>query len=223
MAKAVIFDVDGTLIDSVDQHAWAWVRAFAESGIELPFAQVRHQIGKGADQLLPYFLDAPTVARIGHACEQAQGEIFKRDYMDGLKPFAEVRALFERLHALGIACVLASSGKAEEVARKAELCNIADLADAVVTADDAEHSKPCPDIFLAAVARIAPIPAEQAVVIGDTPYDAQAAVAAGVRPIGVLSGGFAEAELREAGCITVYADVAALLAGLEGSPVLGMS
>ena len=220
MAKAVIFDVDGTLVDSVDQHAHAWVRAFAQNGIVLPFADVRHQIGKGGDQLLPYFLDPATLARVGGACTQAQSDIFKRDYMDALKPFAQVRALFERLHALGIACVLASSGKADEVARKAQIAGVADLADAVVTADDAAHSKPCPDIFVAALSRIAPIPAEQAVVIGDTPYDAQAAVAAGRRPIGVLSGGFAQAELREAGCVAVYADVAELLERLEGSPIL---
>lgn len=222
MAKveAVIFDMDGTLIDSVDQHAWAWVRAFQQQGLDFSFAEVRHEIGKGSDQLLPDFLDSATQARIGDVVTDAQSAIFKRDYMDSLKPFAGVRALFERLHAEGIRCVLGSSGQAGELARKVELCGIGDLVDASTSADDAEHSKPRPDIFLAALKKIDPIGAEAAVVIGDTPYDAQAALGAGLRTIGVLSGGFAEAELREAGCIAVYRDVAELLAQLPQSPVL---
>lgn len=222
MAKveAVIFDMDGTLIDSVDQHAWAWVRAFAGQGIDIPFAEMRHEIGKGGDQLLPDFLDPATLARLGEPLSKAQSEIFQRDYMDGLKPFPGVRALLERLHAEGIMCVLGSSGKTGEVARKVQLCGVADLIDASTSADDAERSKPCPDIFTAALAKIAPIPAEATVVIGDTPYDAEAAVGAGIRPIGVLSGGFAEQELRQAGCIAVYRDVADLLAQLPQSPLL---
>ena len=162
--KGVIFDVDGTLIDSVDPHAQAWVRAFAEQGMELPYAQVRHRIGMGGDQLMPEFLDAPTLARIGEALEARQGEIFKRDYLDGLKPFADVRSLFERLRREGLRCVVATSAKAEEARRKLEIAGVTDLVDAVTTADDAEHSKPCPDIFLAALKRIAPIAAEEALV-----------------------------------------------------------
>jgi beta-phosphoglucomutase-like phosphatase (HAD superfamily) len=125
--------------------------------------------------------------------------------------------LFERIRSAGQTIVLASSGRAAEVERYQEIAGIADLVDAVTTKDDAEHSKPCPDIFEAALERIAPITANEAIVVGDSPFDAEAAAKAGLRTVGLLCGGFSEKVLRDAGCIEIYRDPEDLLANYERS------
>jgi HAD superfamily hydrolase (TIGR01509 family) len=130
-----------------------------------------------------------------------------------------VRALFERIRAAGRTIVLASSGKADEVERYQEIAGVADLVQAVTTSNDAERSKPHPDIFAAALRRIAPVTAAEAVVVGDTPYDAEAARQAGLATVGVLCGGFPEADLRAAGCVAVYRDPEDLLHRYDRSPL----
>lgn len=217
--KAVIFDVDGTLIDSVDLHAQAWVDAFAHFGVSVSHDAARGQIGKGGDQLLPVFLDRERVEREGEAIEAYRSQVFKQTYLARVHPFPGVRALFERLQAEGKTIALASSGKAEEVEHYQELCGITDLVDVATTSDDAERSKPYPDIFEAALAKLAPIGASEAMVIGDTPYDAEAAGNAGIATIGVLCGGFPEADLRSAGCVAIYRGPQDLLDGYAGSPL----
>lgn len=217
--KAVIFDVDGTLIDSVDLHAQAWVEAFAHFGIVVSHADARGQIGKGGDQLLPVFLTEDRVARDGEAIESFRSDLFKRKFLSQVRPFPGVRALFECLRAEGMAIALASSGKAEEVAHYQELLGITDLVDVTTTSDDAERSKPYPDIFEAALAKLAPVRASEAIVVGDTPYDAQAAKAAGLATIGVLCGGFPAADLRAAGCAALYQDAQWLRDGFADSPL----
>lgn len=149
--------------------------------------------------------------------EAFRADLYAREYLPRVKAFPGVRALFERLRADGRSIVLASSGKAHEVDYAKQAAEITDLVDARTTADDVAHSKPSPDIFRAALAKAAGVAAEQAVAIGDTPYDAQAARGAGVATIGVLSGGFSEDVLMKAGCIAVYADIQALLVGYDGS------
>ena len=217
--QAVIFDIDGTLLDSVDLHAQAWVDAFAHFGVTVSHADARSQIGKGGDQLLPVFLDEDRIAREGERIEAYRSDLFKRDYLSRVKPFPGVPALFEHLRAQGLTVALASSGKAAEVEHYQKLLGIEGLADVVVTSDDVERSKPHPDIFAATLEKLAPIRPEAALVIGDTPYDAEAATRAGIRTIGVLCGGFPEASLNEAGCIAIYQDPQDLLDGYRDSPI----
>ena len=219
MPKAVIFDVDGTLVDSVDQHAKAWQDAFREFGHDFAFPEIRSQIGKGGDQLMPVFLGAEELEAKGKALEKRRGEILKQTYLPTITAFPGVRALLERLIADGTRVVLASSAKADELQVYKKLANIEDLIDTETTSDDAEKSKPHPDIFHAALSRIGNVDPAQIIVVGDTPWDAEAAGKAGLRTVGVLCGGFAEADLRQGGCFAVYGGVADLLANYAGSPL----
>lgn len=219
MTRAVLVDVDGTLIDTVDFHAESWVRAFRHFGIETRFEDVRHQIGKGSDLLMPVFVPKEMLERQGKEMEEYRADLFLRDYVPRIKPFPGVRALFERCRAAGLEVVLASSGKEEEVERYKKIAGIADLIEDQTSSSEVERSKPYPDIFEAALAKCAPIPAEQALAVGDTPYDVEASGRAGIRCIGVLCGGFPEAELREAGAIAIYRDPADLLARFATSPL----
>jgi phosphoglycolate phosphatase-like HAD superfamily hydrolase len=219
LAKAVVFDVDGTLIDTVDLHAASWVEALRHFGREVSHAEVRAQIGKGGDQLMPVFLPRELVERRGEEIEAFRKGLFMRDYIGRARAFPCVPELFRRIRAAGQRIVLASSAKGDELERYEEIAGIAGLVDDATSSDDAERSKPFPDIFLAALDRLAPIGAADAVAVGDTPYDAEAAGRAGLRTVGVLCGGFPEAELREAGCVAIYRDPADLLANYDRSPL----
>lgn len=218
MLQAVLFDIDGTLVDSNDLHVEAWREAFRRHGKDLSFVDVHRQIGKGGDQLIPVFCTPEEVRRFGEALEKERAEIFTRKYLPQVRPFPDVRALFARIRADGLQVALASSSKEHEVKAHARTLGITDLIDAATSADDVEHSKPCPDVFQAALEKLHAV-AQQAVVVGDTPYDAAAACRAGMRTIGVLSGGFSEAELRGAGAVEVYRDVADLLARYDSSVI----
>lgn len=219
MPKAVIFDVDGTLIDSVDLHAKAWQDAFAEHGRTIAFDDIRGQIGKGGDQLLPVFLSADEIEASGKQLEERRGAILKERYLPKVQAFPRVRALFEHLRAEGMDIALASSAKEDELKTYKKVADIEDLIDEQTTSDDAESSKPHPDIFLAALKRLGNPDPRDVIVAGDTPYDAEAAGKAGLRTIGVQCGGFPEESLREAGCIAIYRDPADLLARYESSPL----
>ena len=218
MIEAVIFDVDGTLVDSVDMHANAWVEAFQEFGHAVRFSDVRGQIGKGGDQLLPVFLPQREIEAHGKALETRRGEILKERYLSRIKAFPAVRELMQRLQRSGRRILLASSAKAEELATYKQVARIEDVVDDETSSDDAEHSKPEPDIFQAALARLGNVGPDRVLVVGDTPYDAQAAAKAGMRSIGLRCGGWPEDALRAAGCIAVYQDPADLLAQYETSP-----
>ncbi|MBD2747453.1 HAD family hydrolase [Microvirga sp. BT688] len=218
MIKAAIFDIDGTLIDTVDLHAEAWVRALKHFGFEIAFQDLRSQIGKGGDQILHGLLPPEVIEQRGDAIKGFRAELFKREYLHQVRAFPAVRELFERVRAAGQKAVLASSGSADEVEQYKGIAGIADLIDSATSSDDAERSKPFPDIFEAALAKLAPLTPEEAVVIGDTPYDAEAARKAGMKSIGVLSGGFSEQALKDAGCIAVYRDVESLLHRYDSSP-----
>jgi HAD superfamily hydrolase (TIGR01549 family) len=219
MTRAIIFDVDGTLIDSVDLHAAAWVEALKHFNIDVPFGDMRHQIGKGGDQLLPLFLSPERLAREEETISEFRSELFKRKYLPVVKPFPGVPALFQRIRLDGTRIALASSGKADEVENYARIAGVTELIDVATTADDADSSKPAPDIFQAALAKLAPIPPDECVVVGDTPWDVIAAKRAGLRIVGVLSGGFPEHELREAGAIAVFRDPEDLFVRYDESPL----
>ena len=219
MPQAIIFDVDGTLVDSVDLHAHAWVDAFRDYGHEVGFEEVRRQIGKGGDQLMPVFLSAEELAEKGEALQKHRGQVLKERYLPGLTAFPDVRELFERLLADGKQIALASSAKQDELEIYEQAARIEGLVHVETSSDDAERSKPHPDIFLAALQRLGDLRPEDVIVVGDTPYDAEAASKAGLRTVGLLCGGWSEEELKQAGCIAVYRNPADLLAHYDTSPL----
>jgi HAD superfamily hydrolase (TIGR01509 family) len=219
MVKAVIFDIDGTLVDSVDLHAAAWQEALRHFGHDVPFAKVRAQIGKGGDLLMAALLPEEEVRRRGKEIEEYRLDLFKRKYLPRVKPFPAVGELFERIEAEGLRIALASSAKKEELEHYKQIAGIEDLLDAETSSDAAEKSKPYPDIFEAALDRLGGIAAADAIAVGDTPYDAQAAGKVGLRTIGLLCGGWPEQELREAGCLAIYRDPADLLRHYDQSPL----
>jgi HAD superfamily hydrolase (TIGR01509 family) len=217
MIKAVIFDVDGTLVDSVDLHARAWQETFREFGKDIPFQEIRMQIGKGGDQLMPVFLSKAELDNYGEQISKRRGEIFKEKYLREVKAFSRVRDLFQRVLADGKKIALASSAIGEELEAYKKVANIVDLLDAETSADDAEQSKPHPDIFVAALERLGDPRKEETLVIGDTPYDIEAAGKAGLKTIAFRCGGFPEETLR--GAIAIYDDPADLLARYADSPL----
>jgi HAD superfamily hydrolase (TIGR01549 family) len=221
MTRAVVFDVDGTLVDSVDLHAESWRVAFEKFGKRISFEEVRRQIGKGADQLMPVFLSKEELARFGRELDEFRGRLFKREYLPRVKGFPKVRELFQRLKRDNKRVALASSAKGDELDTYKKIAGIDDLVETETSSDDADRSKPYPDIFQAALARLPGIAFDEIVVIGDTPYDAQAASKAKLHTIGLLCGGWSEDELRKAGCIAVYRNAADLLEQYDHSPLSG--
>ena len=219
MIKAVIFDIDGTLVDSVDLHARAWQETMRKFGREVEYERVRHQIGKGGDQLMPVFFSEEELARFGERMEEYRGDLYKREYLPRVRAFPAVRELFERVRREGLRIALASSAKEEELKVYKEIADIADLVEGETSADDADKSKPHPDIFEAALGQLGDVRADEAVVVGDTPYDAEAAGKIHLRTLGVLCGGFPESELRAAGCSDIYRDPADILARFGETPL----
>jgi HAD superfamily hydrolase (TIGR01549 family) len=209
--KAVIFDIDGTLIDSVDLHARSWVDSFARFGVQVTFDDVRSHIGEGADRLIPAFVPPGMPAHRRKQLEEFRSELFKRDYLDKVKPFPNVKELFGCIRADGCKLVLGSSCAADEIDQYKAIAGITGMTDHDVTADDASSSKPSPDIFVKALERLAPIGPTQICVVGDTKYDGEAARRAGVPFLGLLCGGSSEDELARSGAIAIYRDPADLL------------
>lgn len=216
MPKSAIFDVDGTLVDSVDLHALAWQEAFAEFGHEVTFEQARSQIGKGGDQLIPVFLTAAEQDEYGEELEAWRGEHFRTQYLGMVRPFAAVPELLGRIRDAGLSIAVASSAKQAELNVYLEVACITGLVDVRISSDDAQHSKPAPDIFQVALKKLG-VAGEDAAAVGDTPYDAEAARKAGIAAIGMLSGGFTEDDLRRGGCMAVYPGPGALLACFDAS------
>jgi HAD superfamily hydrolase (TIGR01509 family) len=212
-ARAVIFDVDGTLVDTVDAHAESWRRAFSAFGREFGFDEIRRQIGKGGDQLLPVFLSEREVDKEGDRIEAFRSDFFKREFLANVHGFPAVQELFARLIDDGKTVALGSSAKGEELEAYKKAARIDGLELVEVSSDDAERSKPHPDIFHAALDRLS-LPAADVIVVGDTPYDAEAAAKAGIRMVAVRCGGFDDASLRLAGAIEIYDDPEHILASL---------
>jgi HAD superfamily hydrolase (TIGR01509 family) len=220
MVKAVIFDMDGTLIDSVDLHAKAWQDAFRDFGHEFELKAIRDQTGKGGDQLLPVFLTREEIDAEGPGLEKHRGHVLKERYLSQIKAFPKVTELFHRIRADDIKIALASSAKAQELRTYEKIAGIEGLVDVETSSDDAEKSKPHPDIFQLAMAKLEGIHTSEVVVVGDSPYDAEAAGKAGLRSIGFRCGGFAEAGLRDAGCFAIYDGPADLLARYDESALV---
>jgi HAD superfamily hydrolase (TIGR01549 family) len=211
LPKAAIFDLDGTLLDSVDLHAMAWHEAMVRFGHDVSFQQARSQIGKGGDKLIPVFLSADEQRDHGKEMEEWRGNRFKTEYLQLVRPFSAVPDLLRRGRGAGLRIAIASSAKQEELEKYLDIAGITDLVDLTTSSDDVEESKPAPDIFEVVLEKLK-IEAADAVAIGDTPYDSEAAGKAKIATIGVLCGGFTEDSLLQAGCVQVYPGPAALFA-----------
>jgi len=172
-AQAVLFDIDGTLVDSVDLHAQAWQEALAHFGHRVAFEEIRAQIGKGGDQFLPVFLSEDELSLRGKTIEDFRGELYKSKYFKRVRAFPGVRPLFKDLLRRGLRIALASSAKGDELETYKEIAGIADLIHAESSKDDAARSKPHPDIFDAALRRLGgDVDRHRVFVVGDTPWDA---------------------------------------------------
>lgn len=216
MLKAVLFDVDGTLVDSNDAHANAWVRAFAEHGITVSADAVRRAIGMGGDKLMPQVSHLTEDSEEGAQIATRRKEIFKREYLPTLRPLRHAAELVAAIKQRGLTAVAASSAKKEELEPLLKVAGASALMDASTSSDDAEESKPDPDIVSAALDR-AGVSADEALMIGDTPYDVEAARRAGVDVIAFRSGGWDDAALK--GALAIYDGPWDLLQHLNNSPL----
>ena len=217
---AVLFDIDGTLVDSNDHHVLAWKEAFAGIGARFDRQVIHDQIGKGTDMLVPTLLpdlNEEAQERLG----KAHGDAFKARYLAEVKPFPGARDLLARTHAAGLRVVLASSASTDELDHYLDLLDARALVSETTSADDVERTKPAPDIFATALDKIGSPPADEVIVIGDTPYDVEAAGKCGVAAIAVRSGGFGDDVLTQAGAVAIHDDVAALLRDYDRSPLAG--
>jgi HAD superfamily hydrolase (TIGR01509 family) len=213
--RAALFDIDGTLVDSNEQHVISWALAFRNAGHSQEADAIRRQIGKGGDLLIPVFLPDASELR-AHTISEQQGHIFADAYLANIRPFPDATEVIKYLHDSGLRVVLASSAKQTEIDHYVELLGINSWVAATASIDDVIVSKPEPDIFSVALEKISVGP-EQAVVIGDTIYDVEGASKAGMVTVAVSSGPFSADELREAGAVRVFADVSELLAYLRVS------
>lgn len=208
MIKAALLDIDGTLVDSNDAHANAWVDALDDAGFAIPFEDVRPLIGMGSDNLLPTLLKIDPDDPLGKELADYRGEIFRKHYLKTVRPFPKVREFLKMLIDKGLKLVVATSSTKEDLEKILVQGQISDLLPTRVNADDTDQSKPDPEIVLAALKK-ANVEKEEAVMIGDTPYDLSAAHRAGIRPIGFTSGGWAKENLSSA--IEIYKGPADLL------------
>jgi HAD superfamily hydrolase (TIGR01509 family) len=215
MYRGVIFDIDGTLVDSNDAHAQAWVRALEEHGRHVEFARVRPLIGKGSDKLLPELTGITVDSPEGRALVERRREIFMRDFMLTLKPTRGAQRLLEWLRDERLTLGIATSAADEEVHSLLRVAGATKYFDTKTSSDDVDRSKPDPDIVRAALERMG-CSAGDVVMIGDTPYDVEAALRAGVGIIAFRSGGWSAEALS--GALAVYDDPEDLLDHFDESP-----
>ena len=211
---AAILDIDGTLVDTNYHHAIAWYRAFRRHGITLPLFRIHRHIGMGGDQLVGALAGERWDAEHGDDVRETEGGLYM-ELIDEVRPLEGARELLEALHERGHALVLASSAKPHEVDHYLDLLQARELADGWTTSGDVENTKPEPDLVAAAVEKAGGGPA---VMLGDSTWDCKAAERAGVPTIGVLTGGFSEQDLRDAGAVCVVTELRTLLDDLDATP-----
>jgi HAD superfamily hydrolase (TIGR01509 family) len=214
--KGLILDIDGTLVDSNDAHTRAWLDALSEEGFSVPYQRVRRLIGMGGDKLLPEVTGLSEDDPRGQRLAKRRGEIFKERYLKTVKAFPCVRELLLRARDSGFTLAVATSAKEEEVGPLLEKARVLDLIPHKTSSDDADNSKPDPDIVKAALQRLGCAP-EHALMLGDTPYDVEAARRAAVRAVALRCGGWDDEGLRDAAAI--YEDPEELLARFSESPL----
>jgi phosphoglycolate phosphatase-like HAD superfamily hydrolase len=206
--QTVLLDVDGTLIDSNDEHAYAWVDVGREFGYEIEYERVRRMIGMGGDKVLPELTGLTEDSAEGKRILERRGEIFRAQYAPLLQPFEGARDLLVRMRADGYQLVVATSASEEDLDVLLERAGLDDVIGKATSSDDADESKPAPDIIEAALAKGKTGP-QNAVMLGDTPYDVKAANRAGVKCVALRCGGWEDDELR--GAHAIYDDPADLL------------
>ena len=215
--QAVLFDLDGTLVDSNELHVAAWHEVFADAGHDVAEERIRGQIGKGGDKLVPALL--PYVSDDEQEeLSTRHGELFKSRLIVKVRPFPGARMLLQRVADAGVKVVFASSASQAELDHYLGLLHAKELVAASTTIDDVAQSKPAPDIFATALKK-ARVGADEAVAVGDSPFDMESARKAGMGTVAVRSGGFDDSTLTTAGAAAIYDDVADLLARFEQSPL----
>ena len=219
MVKALLCDIDGTLVQSNWLHAEAWQRAFAEMDIHLDLEAVRRQIGKGGDELIPAFVPWWRREAVSEPLKALRKFIFETDYLHRVEALPGARDLLVQLKAANIRAALATSASTKDLAVYKQIVGMEGLIDEQTSADEIELAKPHPDIFSATLGKLG-LPAKHVLALGDTPYDAEAAGLAGIATIGVTSGGWSRDELLEGGCIEVYRDVQELNQRFEQSALV---
>jgi phosphoglycolate phosphatase-like HAD superfamily hydrolase len=215
--RGVIFDIDGTLVASNEAHARSWVDTLKEAGYDVPFDVIWPMIGMGGDKVLPSAAGIEVESEKGKALTKRRWEIFKRDYLPKLEPTRGARSLVSRIRDEGLKTIVATSAGGNELELLLEAADVADLMDITTSASDAAESKPDPDIVMAAIRKSKLDPGEL-LMVGDTPYDVQAAIGAHVNIIGLLSGGWTKEELS--GAVAIYDDPADLLKWYDASPLV---
>jgi HAD superfamily hydrolase (TIGR01509 family) len=214
--RAAILDMDGTLIDSNDAHARAWQDAFREFGYDISYEDIRRCVGMGGDKLMPEVSGIEEDTDTGKQISKRRGEIFKAKYVATLKPFDCTRELVQRMRDHDLKVVIASSAKADELDTLLKIAQVDDLIEHQTSSDDADNSKPDPDIIAAALEKSG-VPAASAIMLGDTPYDVESAKKAGVGTIALRCGGWFDDGLE--GALAIYDDPADLLAHFDESPL----
>ena len=197
LTQAILLDIDGTLVDSNDKHAHCWVEAFAHFGKEVAWNVIRQQIGKGGDLLVPDTLNAREMRDFGEPLKKYRGELWKEQYMKTVEPVPGVRESIRAIADRGIRLAFASSSNPDEVEYYVELLGVGDLLEGTTSKEDAQFSKPSPEIFQAALERVKSDPA-RTFAVGDTPYDILAAHRIPLPVVAVRCGGFAEELLKKA-------------------------
>jgi HAD superfamily hydrolase (TIGR01549 family) len=215
VALAAILDVDGTLVDTNYHHTIAWYRAFRRQGIVLPLWRIHRHIGMGGDQLVAALAGQDAEMEQGDDVRAAEKTLYL-SLIEEVEPFEEARELLVDLKERGHAVVLASSAKKDEVDHYLDLFGARDLADGWTTSADVEATKPEPDLVLAAVEKAG---GGEAVMVGDTTWDCEAAGRAGVATLAVRTGGFSPQELEQAGATAVFESVAELRVRLDETPL----
>jgi HAD superfamily hydrolase (TIGR01549 family) len=215
MTQAAILDIDGTLVDTNYQHALAWYRAFVAHGVLLPVWKIHRHIGMGGDQIISALAGDDVESERGDDIRDSEKDEYQR-LIDEVRPFEGARTLIEDLKTRELTVVLASSAKEDEVDHYLELLDARELADSWTTSADVENTKPEPDLVLAALEAAG---TREAVMVGDTTWDVQAAKRSGIETIAVMSGGFGADELQAEGAALIVESVRELRERLDESPL----
>ena len=212
---AAILDIDGTLVDTNYHHALAWYRAFRRQGIVLPLWGIHRHIGMGGDQLVAALCGDEVEQQRGDAIREAEGDLYL-ELIDEVAPLPDARRLIEALKGRGHAVVLASSAKPHEVEHYLDLLDVREIVDGWTTSGEVERTKPHPDLVAAGLEKAGDA---TGVMVGDSTWDCEAAARCGIPTIGLLTGGFSEQELLDAGAVVVFESLAALIDGLDRTPL----
>jgi HAD superfamily hydrolase (TIGR01549 family) len=214
-APVAILDIDGTLVDTNYHHALAWYRAFLKHDVVLPLWRIHRHIGMGGDQLIAALGGDELEERLGDEVRETEGKLYM-ELIDEVRPFGAARKLIDVLHDDGHQVVLASSAKSDEVDHYLDLLDVRDVVDSWTTSADVEKTKPHPDLVGAAIEKAG---GADAVMVGDSTWDCEAAKRCGVETVALLTGGFSDKELREAGATAVFESLEELLEARDGTPL----